>query len=345
MTGRDWLGTTFSSLATRNYRVFFIAQLVSTNGTWMQRVAQFWLVLHLSGSGVALGLTGALQSLPVLIGGPWGGLIADRIDKRGLLIATQAASGVVGLVLAALTLSGVVELWMVYLLALCLGLINVFDNPGRQSFVTEMVGPRKVANAVALNSAVFTSSRMVGPAIAGLLIASVGTGWCFLYNGLSFFAVVGGLMLMRRSELHSGSPIARGPGQIKEGLRYTAARPELVIPLLLMMVIGTLAINWNVVLPLLARYTYHSGAATFGGGQQIAGRYYYGCIDIRCSPRQYCLAGLPAIQPRPGQAHAFNENLHCPALFNIRPNTRLQLLPPKPSELRKHKIQGLLFVI
>jgi MFS family permease len=255
---------TFASLRVPNYRIFFIAQVVSTNGTWMQRVAQYWLVLHLTGSGVALGLTAALQSVPILLFGAWGGLIADRVNKRLLLVATQVASGVVGLSLAVVTLSGTVQLWMIYFLALCLGMINVFDNPARQSFVTEMVGPAQIPNAVGLNSAVFTSSRMIGPAIAGLVISVVGTGWCFLYNGLSFFAVVAGLLMMRPSKLHRVPRLTRGRGQIREGLHYAWGRPELRTPLLLLMVSGTFAFNWNVVLPLMARYTFHSGAETFG---------------------------------------------------------------------------------
>ena len=237
----------------------------------MQRVAQFWLVLHLTGSGVALGLTAALQSLPVLLFGTMGGLVADRVDKRLLLMVTQASSGVLGLALAGITLTGVVQLWMVYLLAFCLGIINIYDTPARQSFVTEMVGPTQVANAVGLNSAVFTSSRMIGPAIAGVLISVVGTGWCFLYNGLSFFAVVAALRLMRPSELHRPPPVRRSPGQIREGLRYTWDRPELRIPLVLLIVSGTFAFNWNVVLPLLARYTFHSGAETFGAMLSMIG--------------------------------------------------------------------------
>jgi MFS family permease len=230
----------------------------------MQRVGQFWLVLHLTGSGVDLGLTAAFQTIPILLFGTWGGLVADRSDKRILLIGTQAASGLLGLVLGLLTLTDKVELWMVYALAACLGAVNVLDNPARQSFVGEMVGPEYVSNAVGLNSAVFTSSRVLGPAVAGAVIALVGTGWCFLYNGLSFFAVVAGLLMMRPKELQQGLPIVRGPGQIMEGLRYTWSRPELRYPVLLMMVLGTFAFNWNIVLPLMARYAFHSGAATYG---------------------------------------------------------------------------------
>lgn len=266
-----WLSSTFASLRVRNYRLFFLAQLVSTNGTWMQRVGQFWLVLHLTGSGLALGLTAALQAVPILLFATWGGLIADRVNKRLLLVITQSASGVLGLVLAALTLSNVVQLWMVYLLALCLGIVNVFDNPGRQSFVVEMVGPKLVANAVGLNSAVFTSARMLGPALAGVVIALVGTGWCFLLNGLSFFAVVAALLTMRTSEFELGAPVERGAGQIKQGLQHAWERPQLRLTLILLFVVGLFAFNWNVVLPLFARYTFNQGAATYGAMLSMIG--------------------------------------------------------------------------
>jgi MFS family permease len=265
------LNSTFSSLRVRNYRIFFLTQVVSTNGTWMQRVAQFWLVLHLTGSGVALGVTSALQFVPMLLLSSWGGLIADRGDKRVILVATQIASSVLSFTLAALTLTGVVQLWMVYVLAFCLGIVNVVDSPTRQSFVTEMVGAPQVPNAIGLNSAVFTSARMLGPAIAGVVITLVGTGWCFLYNGFSFFPVVAGLLLMRPSELHRTQPTARTRGQIVQGMRYAWSRYEVRVPLLLTLVIGTLAYNFNVVLPLLARFTFQSGASTFGALMSMLG--------------------------------------------------------------------------
>jgi MFS family permease len=255
---------TFASLRNRNFRIFFTAQIVSITGTWMQSIAQMWLVLHLTGSGLALGITAALQFTPILLFGTWGGLIADRVDKRKLLMVTQSAAGVVALVLAGLTLGGLVQLWMVYALAFALGMVNVFDNPGRQSFVTEMVGNDQVTNAVGLNSAVFTLARVIGPAIAGVLIAAVGTGWCFLYNGLSYFPVVLALLLMRPSELHRGQPSARAGGQIRAGIRSAWNRPELRFPLLLMLVAGTLGFNFSVLMPLMASFVFHSGASTFG---------------------------------------------------------------------------------
>jgi len=258
------LTRTFSSLQIRNFRIFFITQCISITGTWMQSIAQMWLVLHLTGSGFALDVTAALQFTPVLLFGTFGGLLADRVDKRRLLMATQSVAGAVALLLAGLTLSGTVQLWMVYLLALALGMVTVFDNPARQSFVNEMVGRDQVINAVGLNSAVFTGARVIGPAVAGLLIATVGTGWCFLFNGLSYLPVVAGLLLMRPSELTRAAPVARARGQIRDGIRYAWNKPELRFPLLLMLVVGLFAFNFSVLLPLLARYVFDSGAATFG---------------------------------------------------------------------------------
>ncbi len=255
---------TFASLRNRNFRIFFIAQIVSVTGTWIQSIGQMWLVLHLTGSGVALGITAALQFTPMLLLGPWGGLLADRVDKRKLLMVTQSAAGLVALVLAGLTLGGLVQLWMVYVLAFALGIVTVFDNPGRQSFVAEMVGKEQVINAVGLNSAVFTLARAIGPAVAGILIAVVGTGWCFLINGVSYFPVVFVLLLMRPSELHRGQPTVRARGQIRAGLRYAWSTPELRFPLLLMLVVGSLAFNFSVVMPLMASFVFHSGASTFG---------------------------------------------------------------------------------
>ena len=255
---------TFRSLAIRNYRIFFSTQLISLTGTWMQSVGQMWLVLHLTSSALALGITAALQFTPMLLVGTWGGLVADRGDKRRVLIATQSVAGVLALTLGALTLSGQVRLWMVWTLALCLGVVNVVDNPTRQSFVGEMVGANRIANAVGLNSAMFTSARVIGPAIAGFLISAFGTGWCFALNGLSYAAVIAGLLLMRQSELFPSRPVARARGQIAAGIGYAWARRELRLPLLLMLVLGTVSFNFTTLLPLMARFVFHSGAQTFG---------------------------------------------------------------------------------
>jgi MFS family permease len=258
------LGHTFDSLRIRNYRLYFAGQIVSVSGSWMQRVAQAWLVYHLSGSGLALGVVTGLQFLPVLVVGAWGGVLADRFDKRRLLLCTQTAMGLLALALGLLTISGLVQLWMVYLLALALGAVTASDNPARQAFVMEMVGRSHVMNAVSLNSAVFTSARIVGPAVAGLLINAVGTGWCFLVNALSFGGVLVALAAMRRQELLSWEPADRGRGGVLEGLRYAWSSLDLRVPLLLMAVVGTLALNFSVILPLMASQTFHGDAGTYG---------------------------------------------------------------------------------
>lgn len=255
---------TFSSLRVRNYRLYFAGQVVSVSGSWMQRVAQSWLVLHLTGSGIALGLVSALQFLPILLFGAWAGLVADRIDKRRLLMVTQSLMGLLALVLGVVTLTGLVQLWMVYLMALLLGAVTAVDNPGRQSFVMELVGRRQVTNAVSLNSAVFTASRIVGPAIAGVLITAVGTGWCFVLNAASFGGVLMALIAMDAGQLDRIGPSPRAQGQLMEGLRFVWSRPDLRTPLALLAVVGTLALNFTVVLPLLARNTFHGDASTYG---------------------------------------------------------------------------------
>ena len=255
---------TFRSLGTRNYRLYFLGQIVSMSGTWIQSVAQAWLVLELTGSGVALGAVTALQFLPTLVLGPWGGLIADRVDKRRLLVWTQSASAALALVLGLLTVTHVVTLWMVYALALGLGLVTMIDMPTRQTFVMEMVGREYVTNAVSLNGVIVNASRIVGPAVAGVLIATVGVGSSFLVNAGSYVAVIAGLLMMRTSELQRGKIATRQRGQLRAGLRYVWRTPELRIPLLLMAVVGAIAYNFSVVLPLMVRFAFHAGAGAFG---------------------------------------------------------------------------------
>ncbi|MEV6673415.1 MFS transporter [Streptomyces sp. NPDC051162] len=257
-------GGTFSSLRIRNYRLFATGQVVSNTGTWMQRIAQDWLVLSLTGSSTAVGITTALQFLPMLLLGLYGGVIADRCPKRRLLLITQTAMGVTGLALAALTLTGHVQVWHVYLTALALGLVTVLDNPARQAFVVEMVGPDDLRNAVSLNSANFQSARLVGPAVAGVLITAVGSGWAFLLNGLSFIAPVAGLLLMRTAELHKVDRAPRGKGQLREGLRYVAGRPDLIWPIVLVGFIGTFGFNFPIWLTAYVDDVFHAGAGTYG---------------------------------------------------------------------------------
>ncbi|WP_424215460.1 MFS transporter [Streptomyces sp. BI20] len=254
----------FASLRIRNYRLFAAGQLVSNTGTWAQRVAQDWLVLSLTGSASAVGITIALQFLPMLLFGLYGGVLADRLPKRPLLLGTQFAMGATGLALAALTLTGHVQVWHVYLTAFLLGLVTVVDNPARQIFVSEMVGPRQVANAVSLNSANFQSARLVGPALAGVLITAVGSGWAFLLNGLSYAAPIAGLLLMRANELHPVTPRPRAKGQLREGLRHVAGRPELVWPIVLVGFIGTFGFNFPIWLAAFADDVFHGDAGTYG---------------------------------------------------------------------------------
>ncbi|WP_317443991.1 MFS transporter [Streptomyces collinus] len=253
----------FSSLKIRNYRLFFIGQVVSNTGTWMQRIAQDWLVLSLTGSSAAVGITTALQFLPMLLFGLYGGVLVDRLPKRPTLLVTQSAMAVTGLALAFLTLSGHVQVWHVYVAAFAVGLATVVDNPARQSFVSEMVGPDQLQNAVSLNSANFQSARLVGPAVAGVMITGVGTGWAFLFNGLSFVAPLAGLLLMRGRELHVVQRAPRGKGQLREGLRYVAGRPELIWPIVLVGFIGTFGFNFPVWLSAYADDVFHAGAGAY----------------------------------------------------------------------------------
>ncbi|GHD35170.1 MFS transporter [Streptomyces galbus] len=253
----------FSSLRIRNYRLFFLGQVVSNIGTWMQRIAQDWLVLSLTGSATAVGVTTALQFLPMLLFGLYGGVLVDRLPKRPTLLFTQAAMAVTGVVLAVLTLSGHVQVWHVYLAAFAVGLATVLDNPARQSFVSEMVGPEQLQNAVSLNSANFQSARLVGPAVAGLMITGVGTGWAFLFNGLSFVAPIAGLLLMRARELHVVERAPRGKGQLREGLHYVAGRPQLIWTIVLVGFVGTFGFNFPVYLSAFADDVFHAGAGSY----------------------------------------------------------------------------------
>jgi MFS family permease len=263
---RLWRATrlTFRSMSVRNYRLYFAGQLISTTGTWMQSIAQAWLVLQITGSGVALGVTVALQFTPVLLVGAWGGLVADRVDKRRLLVGTQAAAGVLALVLGTVTALGVVQLWMIFVLALGLGAVNAVDNPARRAFVVEMVGTEHVSNAVSLSSAMFMAARVIGPAIAGLVIAGLGVSWCFFANGVSYSAAVLAFVAMRENEFFAVEPVPKRKGQLREGLRYAWSTPALRLVLVLTAVIGTLAFNFQVVLPLLAKETFSGGAETLG---------------------------------------------------------------------------------
>ncbi len=255
---------TFRSLRIRNYRLYFIAQTVSMSGTWLQSVALSWLVLELTHSAVALGAVVGILFGPTLVLGAWGGVLADRVDKRRLLIVTQSLSGVFALALAVVTATGVVELWMLGGLALLTGIALALDMPARQSFVIEMVGPDDVANAVGLNAVIVNASRIVGPALAGLIIATVGIAACFFVNAASFIVVIGGLLLMRVEELRPAPLSARAPGQLRAGLRHAWESSSLRVPLLMMAVVSTLGYNFSVLLPLLAQRAYGRGPGSYG---------------------------------------------------------------------------------
>ena len=268
---RRGVGRTFAALAVRNYRLYFIGQTISVSGTWMQGLAQAWLVLKLTGSGVTLGTVTAVQFAPILVAGPWGGVVADRLDKRRLLFATQITALVLALTLGVLVATDAVRLWMVYVLALGLGSVTALDNPARQTFVLEMVGPDRLANAVSLNSVVMNASRVVGPAIGGVLIATVGIASCFLINAGSYVAVLVALAMMRTAELHGADRPAPARGQLREGLAYVARTPALRTPLLVMAAIGTLAYEFQVTLPLLAKFTFGAGAGGYGAMSSVLG--------------------------------------------------------------------------
>jgi len=256
--------STFSSLRVRNFRYYFAGQATSLTGTWMQSVAQAWLVLKLTGSGVDLGLVVALQTLPILVLGPLGGTIADRFGKYRILFWTQALAGVQALTLGALVLSGEVRLWMIFALAVTLGLINMVDNPTRQTFVGEMVGRDHLRNAVTLNSVMANLARAIGPAIAGALIIGVGIGWCFILNGASFVFVLGALKAMRPAEMAPAPLSPRTKGQLTAGFRYVARTPVLRDVLLMTALVGCLAYEFQVTLPLIAKYTFHGNSETYG---------------------------------------------------------------------------------
>ena len=251
-------------MSVRNFRLYFVGQLVSATGTWMQSIAQMWLVLRMTESGVALGVTTALQFTPMLVAGAWGGVIADRVDKRRLLLATQILSAGLALLLGAITAFGVAELWMIYVLAFLLGCVTALDNPARRAFVVEMVGAEHVTNAVSLSSALFTGARVFGPAIAGIVIAVAGVSWCFLANAASYGAAIVAFALMRRREFFAAEPVPRASGQLRAGLRYAWSTPQLRLPLVMTLVIGTLAFNSQVVLALMARHTFDGDAGTYG---------------------------------------------------------------------------------
>jgi MFS family permease len=260
---RNGFSDTFRSFAVRNFRLFFGGQLISQIGNWLTLIAQTLLILKLTGNGVAVGLLTACQFLPVLVIGPWAGLVADRSDKRKLLLVVQALAMLQSFALATFAFLPHPPVLALYLIALAGGFTVAFDNPARRSFVVEIVPEEDVQNAVSLNSALMTGSRIIGPALAGLLITTVGYGWCFVVDGISYLAVLAGLALMRPEELRSSIPTTKARGQVRAGLRYVRSIPDLWIPLAVMALIGTLAFNFQVVMPLFVKRTLHGDDARF----------------------------------------------------------------------------------
>jgi MFS family permease len=264
---------TFSSLrSSRNFRLYLVGHLISAAGTWLNFTASSWLVLKLSeGSGVALGANASFLFGPVLVLGAYGGVLADKHDKRRILVVTQAIFGLVALTTGLLVVSDAVELWMVYGLSIVAGINLAFDNPARQAFTVEMVGAQELTNAVSLNSAAFMFSRVIGAALAGLLIATVGLAVCFFLDALSYVAVLLALLSMRTEELHRQPRTTREKGHLLAGLRYVWRTDDLRRPLLLMALIFVLSFQWQVMVPLLAEQTFGAGPAEFGAASAAAG--------------------------------------------------------------------------
>ena len=282
------LSDTFAALRVRNFKLFVLGQAISLSGTWMQTIGLSWLVLQITHSGTQLGLVIAAQFLPILVFGVWGGLIADRFDKRHILYFTQASAGILALILGLLVLTHSIHLWMIYVLALALGFVNVVDMPSRQSFVMEMVGPKLLKNAVTLNSTMVNMARLIGPTIAGILIATSGIAVCFLANAASYIAVLFALYLMNDQELFKAPIVKKVSGQIRAGFRYVWQVPKLKSTLLMMLIIGTFAYEFPVIFPLFATVTLHGNAATYsammsatGIGSVIGGLYTAGHANSR----------------------------------------------------------------
>ena len=263
------LSPTFRSLSNHNYRLYVAGSLVSNTGTWMQRVAQDWLVLTLGGGGIGLGITTGLQFLPILLLSPYAGVIADRFPKRRLLQVTQAWMAVAALLLGVLAVTEVAQIWHVYVIAFAFGIGAAFDGPARQSFVSEMVGRDDLSNAVGLNSAAFNLARIVGPALAGLLIHAFGdgtsaTGWVILVNAVSYLAVIAQLARMDRRALHTPDLVERRPGALLEGVRYVRSQPRMVLVLILVFFAGTFGMNFQITSALMATEVFGKGAGEFG---------------------------------------------------------------------------------
>lgn len=271
---------TFASFSIRNYRLYFGGQSISMSGNWMQIIGQDLLVLELTGSGTKLGIVSALQALPVLLFGSFAGVLVDRYSKRRILYVTQSLLGLLAILLGTLVATGLIEVWMLYVVAWCLGCVTCVDNPTRQSFVHEMVGRELLTNAVSLNSTIVNMARIIGPSIAGILVVAVGISACFFINGFSYLAVILMLARMNGNELQPAPLASRAKGQLLSGIRYVKTNPSLWLPLVMMAIIGTFAYEFRVVLPLFATYTFdgHAGAyaaltSAMGVGAVIGGGF------------------------------------------------------------------------
>ncbi len=349
---------TFHSLRARNFRLYLFGQVVSVTGTWMQSVASVWLVLKMTGSGVDLGIVTALQFAPILFVGAWGGVIADRYDKRIVLIGTQTAFAVLALVLGVFTATGSITLAMVYWLSLGQGVVTAIDMPVRQSFVVEMVGPDDLTNAVSLNSAVMTGTRIAGPALAAILILAFGIAPVFFVNAVSYVAVIGALAAIRAADLHRENQPRRGPGALREGFHYVLTTPALRAPLALMAVLFTLSFNFSVLLPLLAKRTFHGGAGTFGSLLSVMGvGSFLGALVMahrsKPSRRMMAVAALAFGVMSVAAAFAPNLGLEMVAMFLIgissisfmvNGNSTLQLTSAPEMRGRVMALYGMVFL-
>lgn len=260
---RSGMTRTFGSLRSRNFRVFFIGQAVSQIGTWLQLIAQALLVLDLTHSGIALGLVTAFQFAPILVLGSWAGVVVDRVDKRRLMLITQTSMMLSSLVLGSLVITGHATVSWIYLLAAVTGLGNAFEHPARRVFVTELVPEAEMANAMSLTSSLMTGARVIGPSIAAALIATVGIGWCFIANGISFLAVLIGLLRIDPGQLRPVERAIRAKGQVREGWRYVWSDADLRLTMMMMAVVATFSYNWNVLLPLMSERTFNGNEGTY----------------------------------------------------------------------------------
>lgn len=358
MSPRVVFADTFRSLRIRNFRLFTTAQLVSLSGTWMQTIAQSWLVLKLTGSGVALGVVTALQFLPTAVAGMYGGLLADRFDKRKILIWTQGLSGVAAIALGVLTATGAVQLWMVYVLAFLLGCVTAVDTPARQSFVSEMVGPLEVANAIGLNSAVFNTARIIGPALGAAVIAGLGISTAFLLNGVSYLGPIIALLVMDSRALHRTAQASRGRGMLREGMRYAWHTREIRRTLILLAVISTTAFNFAVTIPLFAKFTFHGTVGTYALlSSMTAAGGLLGALWVarRSKPTQRLLAVSGLVFGVAMLATAFAPTVWTASIllvltgagsmaFIATANSTLQLVTPAPLRGRIMAIYALVFL-